>query len=204
MNKYYETQKTKNKKRKTKNRKTKNRKTKKRKTKKRGGGYSEIQEFISNFINKKDGINQDIWKLTPQKPVATPDSGAGIPPLLESWNNLKISDKKYITESWFPTNSKFKSRLGVFIYQSIADEHVANKIIFYLPTYLDCLANISGNTIDGILKILAVVQTDEENINLINIAFDEQIIPLTPAGEALKQKYKDCCDPPSNMLNCKK
>ena len=64
MNKYYETRKTKNNKR-----KTKKRKTKKRKKSKRGGGYSEIQEFISNFINKKDGINQDIWKLTPQKPV---------------------------------------------------------------------------------------------------------------------------------------
>ena len=199
MNKYYETRKKINNKR-----KTKKRKTKKRKKSKRGGGYTEIQEFTSNFINQKDGINQDIWKLTPQKPVATPDSGAGIKKLLQSWNNLKISDKKYITENWFPTNSKFKSRLGVFIYPSIADEHVANKIIFYLPTYLDCLANISGNTIDGILNILAVVQTDEENINLINIAFDEQIIPLTPAGEELKQKYKDCCEPPSNMLNCKK
>jgi len=141
--------------------------------------FSNQQEH--NITNKKwlplrvlINSHKDISRLGLYKIVATPHSGYEPRKILNIWLNLNEENKNHVITLY---KKQWKLTLGIFVYYNkdgiIPNPFMGNIIIFYITEYLQLLSLASNKSINDLLNIFAVVQTEKYNKDLIKIAFGD-------------------------------
>jgi len=159
-----------------------------RKYKQRAGGDKDFVKLRVYMMG-----HDDIGRIGPAKPVATPFSGYEFWKFVDMWHGLDESNKKKLKDFYL---EKKGWELGV--YENPRAEGVrnfsGNRIIFYSVNHLQKLAEASDKSIDELLTIFGNPLGDGPRLNmdLIKIAFGDDLAkdPLeTEEGQLILAKY---------------
>ena len=171
----------------TRHKKSKRRRS--RKYKQRAGGDKDFLKLRIAMMG-----HEDIGRIGPAKPVATPFSGPDVGFFFDLWRGLDESNRKKLKDLYLKNGGW---ELGV--YENPRAEGVkhfsGNRIIFYSVNHLQKLAEASDKSIDELLNIFRNPLGDGPRLNmdLIKIAFGDDLAedPLeTEEGQLILTKYQ--------------
>jgi hypothetical protein len=154
-------------------------------TRKRGGA---LPQKVLNLFLKFNNF-ADLLRIDKFKPVATPASGSEPMMYKRAWLELSPEEQMIFIDLW---KKKYGYTLGVHLANE-SDDRQRNLIVFYAKEYLEKLALAAEMTLDEILNIIEVFDTDRpaEINDIIKIAFNNEYDFLeTETGRYIKQLYR--------------
>jgi hypothetical protein len=171
----------------TRHKKSKRRRS--RKYKQRAGGDKDFLKLRIAMMG-----HEDIRRIGPAKPVATPFSGPEFWKFVDLWHGLDESNRKKLKDFYLKDKGW---ELGVYEHPHPpvrGERFSGNMIIFYSVNYLQKLAEASDKSIDELLTIFGNPLGDGPRLNmdLIKIAFGDDLAedPLeTEEGQLILAKY---------------
>jgi hypothetical protein len=160
-----------------------------RKYRQRAGGDKDYVKLRLNMMH-----HDDIARLGPAKPVATPFSGSDFGKFVDLWRGLDESNRKKLRDGYLKEKGW---ELGVYENPRYVrgEPFSGNPIIFYSVNYLRKLAEASDKSIDELLTIFGDPLGDGPRLNMdvIKIAFGDNLEerPLeTEEGQLILAKYR--------------
>jgi len=161
-----------------------------RKYKQRAGGDRDYLKLRTAMM-----IHEDISRIGPAKPVATPLSGPDVWKFVDIWHGLDESNRQKLKDLYLKSEGW---ELGIYEHPHPPvrkERWSGNMIIFYSVNYLQKLAEASDKSIDELLTIFAnpLGNGPRLHMDLIRIAFGDDLEkdPLeSEEGELILAKYQ--------------
>ncbi len=130
----------------------------------------------------------DIKLISRKKPVATLASGSPIEMFIINWSRYNPQEKIFFMEI---LNKITHVKVSIFD-KYLSNHEIRSQPVFYNNESLEILHFITNKSIDELLNIFSLMgdKTDDE-LSLIQIAFNDKIKNLSPNGLEWFKNYKE-------------